>query len=432
MVCRLLAAAVLATSTASLVSAADPCWPQWRGPNRDGKAVGEDIRTDWDKNPPKLLWSMEGLGNGYASMAIAGDRLYTTGEVGDDEVVTAVNLSTKKVQWQTPVSKRADQRNADWAGSRSTPTLDGDRVYVVMAEGGVACLDLGTGKVKWKKMFGSDYGSGNQAWGYAESPLIDGDRVIVSPGSDQALMVALDKMTGKEIWKTPYKGEAVRDKSKKEAGYSSAVISNGGGVKQYVRLAGTGAVGIRAKDGKLLWSYEKIANPTAVIPTPLVEGDYVFVSTGYGAGGTALLKLAKEGDGVRADEVYYYDAKELQNHHGQMILHEGHVYLGHKHGQGFPTCVELETGKIVWGGSENRGPDSGSAAVIFVDGHLIFRYQQRGVVALIEATPKAYNLVGTFTPEYTEGNNWAHPVVCDGELYLRQKGHLMCYDVSAK
>ncbi len=429
MLCRLIAVAAIAFSSTSATLAADPCWPQWRGPNRDGKAVGEKIRTDWEKNPPKLLWESEGLGNGYASMAIADGRLYTTGEVGGDEVVTAVDLSTKKVLWQTPVSKRAEQRNADWAGSRSTPTLDGDRAYVVMAEGGVACLELGTGKIKWKKMFGPEYGSGNQAWGYAESPLVDGDRVIVSPGSDQALMIALDKMTGKEVWKTPY--PEIGEAGKKEAGYSSAVISNGGGVKQYVRLAGKGAVGVRANDGKLLWSYNKVANKTAVIPTPLVEGDHVFVSSGYGAG-AALLKLSKDGDGVKAEEVYFLKGDDLQNHHGQMILHEGYVYLGHKHGQGFPTCVELKTGKIVWGGSENRGPDSGSAAVIFVDGHLIFRYQQRGVVALIEATPKAYNLVGTFIPEYTEGNNWAHPVVCDGKLYLRQKDRLMCYDVAAK
>jgi outer membrane protein assembly factor BamB len=428
MLCRLFAVASLALGSISATSAADPCWPQWRGPNRDGKAVGQTIRTDWEKNPPKLLWESEGLGNGYASMALADGRLYTTGEVGGDEVVTAVDLSTKKVLWQTPVSKRADQRNADWAGSRSTPTLDGDRAYVVMAEGGVACLELATGKIKWKKMFESDYGSGNQAWGFAESPLVDGDRVIVSPGSDQALMIALDKLTGKEVWKTPY--PEIGEAGKKEAGYSSAVISNGGGVKHYVRLAGKGAVGVRATDGKLLWSYNKVANKTAVIPTPLVEGDHVFVSSGYGTG-AALLKLSKSGDGVKADEVYFIEQNEFQNHHGQMILHEGHVYAGRGHGRGYPACVELASGKVVWAENENV-PAGGSAAVIFVGDQLLFRYEQGGLIALIEATPVEYRLKGTFTPEYTEGKNWAHPVVCDGKLYLRQKDRLMCYDVAAK
>jgi hypothetical protein len=178
-----------------------------------------------------------------------------------------------------------------------------------------------------------------------------------------------------------------------------------------------------------LWHYNKVANGVAVIPTPIVQGDNVFVSSGYGAG-AALLKLSKSGDGVKADEVYFLDAKDFQNHHGQMVLDNGYIYAGRGHGKGFPVCVEFKTGKIVWGEGE-RGPGGGSAAVIFVDGHLIFRYQD-GVVALIEATPDRYNLEGTFKPDFTEAPNWAHPVVCDGKLYLRQKGHLMCFDVAAK
>ena len=241
-------------------------------------------------------------------------------------------------------------------------------------------------------------------------------------------MIALDKTTGDELWRTAY--PEIGEAGKKESGYSSAVVSNGGGVKQYVRLAGKGAVGIRAEDGKLLWSYNKVANKTAVIPTPLVDGDLVFVSSGYQTG-AALLKLSKDGDGVKAEEVYFLGPNEFQNHHGQMILHEGHVYAGHRHGQGFPTCIELKTGKIVWGGQENRGPGNGSAAVIFVGGHLLFRYES-GVVALIAATPQEYKLEGTFEPEHTEGKNWAHPVVCGGKLYIRQKDRLMCYDVAAK
>ena len=425
---RALVLASLALGLALPASAADPCWPQWRGPNRDGKAVGEEIRTDWEANPPKLLWGIEGIGNGYASLAIVDGRLYTTGEVGEQETVTAVDLASRKVLWQTPVSSKAKQGNPGWAGSRSTPTIDGDRAYVVMAEGGIACLDAGTGKIKWKKSFKSDFGSGDQAWGYAESPLVDGNQVVVSPGSDKALMIALDKMTGDQVWTTPY--PEVGEAGKKESGYSSAVVSNGGGVKQYVRLAGKGAVGVRAKDGKLLWSYNKVANKTAVIPTPLVDGDHVFVSSGYGTG-AALLKLSKSGDGVKADEVYFLGPSEFQNHHGQMVLHEGHVYAGRGHGEGFPACVELATGKLVWG-DKLRGAGKKSAAVTFVDGHVLFRYEQDGVVALVEATPEEYRLKGTFTPEYTEGNNWAHPVVCGGTLYLRQKDRLMAYDVSVK
>jgi outer membrane protein assembly factor BamB len=408
-------------------SAADPCWPQWRGPHRDGKAVNQTIRTDWEKNPPKQLWSMEGVGDGFASMAVVGDRLYTTGNTEQGQAVTAVDLATHKILWQSPITEGNPKHG--YEGSRCTPTLDGDRLYAVSSNGGVACLSVADGKVFWKKEFGPEYGSGGQAWGYAESPLVDGDLVVVTPGGSKALMVALDKMTGKEVWRTPY--EVDGEKGKKEAGYSSAVISNGAGVKQYVQMTGKGAVGVRAKDGKLLWSYNKVANGVAVIPTPLVDGDYVFASSGYGDGGTALLKLTKDGDGVKAEEVYFLDPKTFQNHHGQMILDKGYVYAGHKHGEGFPTCVELKTGKIVWGGKDNRGPGKGSAAVIEVGGQLVFRYQN-GLVALIEATPKEYHLWGTFTPDYTEGENWAHPVVCGGKLYLRQKDRLICYDVASK
>lgn len=237
-------------------------------------------------------------------------------------------------------------------------------------------------------------------------------------------MVALNRHTGEEIWRTPYPD--LGDKGKKEAGYSSIVISHGAGVKQYVQNTGKGLVGVRASDGKLLWNYNKIANGVAVIPTPITSGDFVFGSSGYQAG-AALLHLVSEGKGVRAEEVYFLDSKDFQNHHGQMILYQGHVYAGRGHGKGFPVCLDFKTGEIVWGEGE-RGPGRGTAAVTLVDGHVIFRYQQ-GLVALIEATPDGYHLKGTFTPEFTEGRNWAHPVVADGVLFLRQRDRIMAYDV---
>jgi len=428
MVCRLFAAAALAIGSVSVVVAADPCWPQWRGPSRDGKAIGANMRTDWEKSPPQLLWSMEGIGVGYGSTAIVGDRLYTTGYVGQEEVISAVNLATRKVLWQTPIGGIVEfPGHDDWQGSRDTPTVDGNRLYAVASDGAIVCLDIANGKQVWRKSFSDDFGSKRPQWGFAESPLVDGNAVVCTPGSEKAMMVALDKNSGKELWRTPYAD--LGETGKKEAGYSSVVISNGGGVKQYVQMTGKGAVGVRAKDGKLLWNYNKVANGVAVIPTPLIDGDNVFVSSGYGAG-AALLKLSKSGDGVKADEVYFLKADDFQNHHGQMVLNDGYVYAGRGHGKGFPVCVELKTGKILWGEGE-RGPGNGSAAVIFVDGHMIFRYES-GVVALIEAAPSSYNLEGTFEPEFTEGKNWAHPVVCDGKLYLRQKDHLMCYDVAAK
>jgi outer membrane protein assembly factor BamB len=239
------------------------------------------------------------------------------------------------------------------------------------------------------------------------------------------MIVALDKKTGAEIWRSPAPSDA-GSKGKDGAGYSSIVISEGGGVKQYVQITGRGALGVRASDGKPLWHYNKVANGTANIPTPLIDGDLVFVSTGYGTG-SALLKLVTDGDGVNAEEQYFLDGKTLQNHHGGMILKDGHVYLGHAHNNGFPVCVEMKSGKIVWGGDQ-RGPGGGSAAIVLVGGDLVFRYED-GVVALIEATTKGYNLKSQFKPAFQKGKSWSHPVVVDGRLYLREQEKLMCYDL---
>ena len=397
-------------------------WPQWRGVNRDGKAVDETLARDWPEGGPPLLWQAEGLGEGYASVAVVGDRLYTTGDFPEGQCVVAVDLTTHKVLGKMPFTDGPPKHG--YGGSRCTPTVDGDRVFVVGSDGSIACMTTG-GEGVWVKRFDEEYGSDSQKWGYAESPLVDGDKVVFTPGSQDALMVALDRDTGRELWRTPY--PRVDSPGKQEAGYSSVVVSEASGVRQYVQNTGVGAVGVRADDGTLLWNYTKAANRTAVIPTPLIDGDRVFVSSGYGAG-AALLKLTKNGDGVDAEEVYFLPSNEFQNHHGQMVLHDGHVYAGHGHGEGFPTCLDLDTGRVVWGG-KLRGAGKGSAAVIYGDGLLVFRYQS-GEVALIAATPEKYDLRASFKPVFdTKLNSWSHPAISDGVMYLREQGTLMAYDV---
>ncbi len=186
--------------------------------------------------------------------------------------------------------------------------------------------------------------------------------------------------------------------------------------------------GVSAADGKLLWTYNRVANGTANIPTPIVKGDYVFCSSGYGTG-AGLLKLVKDGSGVKALEQYFLEASELQNHHGGMVLVGDYVYCGHGHNQGFPICVEMLSGKITW--EPGRGPGKESAAITCADGHLYFRYQD-GVMALIEATPDKYVLKGSFQLPSLNGPSWPHPVVAGGRLYLRDQDTLLCYDVKRK
>lgn len=419
-------APVLAFGALLAVSAAHAAdWPQWRGPDRTGISKETGLNTDWKTNPPKLLWMVDGMGSGYAGVSIAGDRIFTTGNTGQGQAVVALNKADGKILWRTPLTDSDPRHGYD--GSRCTPSIDGDRLYVVTSNGQIACLKVADGSVVWKKDFKKEWGGRMMSgWGYSESPLVDGDWVLCTPGAHDAMIVALDKLTGKEIWRSKAgpKGEQGKD----GAGYSSIVVSNGGGVKQYVQMTGRGAIGVRAKDGEFLWAYHRVANKTANIPTPIVSGDYVFCSTGYRDGGSALLRLKQDGEGVTAEEVYYKNGAELQNHHGGMVLIDGHIYCGHGHNKGFPVCVELKSGDLAWGG-RIRGPGKGSAAVKFVDGHVIFRYQD-GVVAIIEATPAGYKLKGSFKPAFQQGRSWAHPVVSDGKLYLREQDKLMCYDVS--
>ncbi|WP_437186021.1 PQQ-binding-like beta-propeller repeat protein [Planctomicrobium sp. SH668] len=418
---KLLTAGVAAMLFSAPLLAED--WPQWRGKDRDAKAVDPGLKLDWEKKAPEHLWTIDGMGQGYASMSIVNDRLYTTGNTAEGQKVVCVDLPSQKVVWSTPMTSKAPEHG--YEGSRCTPTIDGDRLYAVASDGQIFCMNTEDGNVIWKHSFESEWdGKMMSVWGFSESPLVDGDRVVCTPGGDQAMMVALDKMSGDVIWKSPfsYNGERGKD----GAGYSSIVISNAAGVKQYVQLIGRGLIGVQASDGKFLWVYDKVANDVANIPTPICFGNFVFASSGYGTG-AALLKISKVRNVVKAEEEYFLDAKTFQNHHGGMVQFGDFIYTGHQHNKGFPLCLHVPSGKVRWGGNI-RPVGDGSAAITAVNDQLIFRYQD-GTLALINATPKAYQLKGTFKPEYQERESWSHPVVVNGKLYLREQDKLMCYQL---
>ena len=411
-------AAILA-ALCSISPAGD--WPQWRGPERNGKSSETGIITSWEQRKPKLLWMGEGMGAGYASISLVGARIYTTGNLADGQGVVAVDAASGKVLWSKVLTDKTPKHGFE--GARCTPTVDGDRLYVTTSNGSIACLST-DGELVWQKDFEKEWGGRMMSgWGFAESVLVDGDIAVCTPGGAEAMMVALDKKSGREIWKckVPDLGEGGKD----GAGYGSVVISNGAGVKQYVQMTGRGVIGVRAADGKFLWGYNRVANKTANIPDAVVSGDHVFCATGYGTG-SALLKLVKSGDGVNAEEVYFLDGNTVQNHHGGMILDDGYIYLGHKHNGGDPVCLEMKTGEVKWHCKEPVGKKS--ACVTYADGHLIYRYQS-GELALVEATPQAYRLKGTFKPDYQEKESWSHPVISGGRLYLREQDKLMCYEL---
>lgn len=397
-------------------------WPQFHGPNRDNVCRETRLRTDWTKNPPALLWKIEGLGMGYSSVAVTAEKVFTMGDrKGSDgknsQFVLAFDLQTQKELWATKVGPGHKD------GPRSTPTVDGELLYALGTGGDLVCLDIATGAELWRKSLPNDFGGKMMSkWKFSESPLVDGPRLICTPGGEEATLVALDKKTGAVIWKCSV--PALGEKGKDGAGYASAIVAEIDGVRQYIQLIGRGLVAVEAETGRFLWGYNGIANGTANIPTPVVRGRYVFTTTNYNTG-SALLRISRVGDTFHVKELYTLTGRQFENHHGGIVCVGNHVYAGHGNSRGEPRCVDVATGKIMWRG---KAPERGSAAVLYADGHLWFRYD-RGLIALIEATPDAFHLKGTFQPLTGTGPAWAHPVILNGKLYLRHGDLLACYDV---
>jgi outer membrane protein assembly factor BamB len=404
--------------------AADVNWPQWRGPNRDAVSTETGLLQSWPKAGPPLTWTATGLGSGFSSVSIAGGRIFTMGDRNRRQFVLAYSDADGKPLWSAPVG--TPDYGHPYVGPRTTPTIDGDLVFALGTEGDLVCLDAATGKERWRKHLESDFGGRMMSdWNFSESPLVDGDRVVVTPGGPRAGLVALDKRTGKEIWRAALPA-SMGSQGADGAGYSSIVISNGAGVKQYVQMMGRGLVGVRASDGRVLWHYNRVANNVANIPTPVVSGDYVFGSTSYQTG-SALLELVKSGDGVQAKEVYFLEPQSLQNHHGGLVLVGEYLYGGHGHRLGFPFCLNFATGKFMWG-PNIRNAGTGSAAVAYADHRLYYRYEN-GKVLLIEASPQGYREHGSFDIPNTQPPSWSHPVITGGSLYLREQDNLYRYNV---
>jgi outer membrane protein assembly factor BamB len=401
-------------------------WPQWRGPKRDDVSTDTGLLTDWKANPPKLLWEGQGAGRGYASLAITGGRIYTMGDnlsTADDkdEYASCFDATNGKQIWKAKLGTAWNSGSESWQSSRSTPTVDGDRVYYETPQGALVCLNTADGKEIWRKDLRKDFGGDKgDGWGYSESVLIDGDRLICTPGKGKNTMVALDKKTGEKIWSAVVSGD-------KGAGHASVVIAEVGNTRVYVQTTAGNVLGVRAKDGKVLWTHPISA--TAVIPTPVVKGDLVFADAGYGKGG-ALLRQVPAGDGIKVEEVYGYK-KEMSNKHGGVVLVGDYLY-GDSDDGGRVWCAKLMTGEQQ-DGWKKTGSGSASASMTFADGYLYVRYAS-GVMALVKASPQdGYKESGSFKiPHKTGRPSWSHSVVTGGRLYLREGDWLMCYDLKAK
>ena len=420
---QLLLAATLAAPMAGKASPGD--WPQFRGPNRDGASTETGLLQEWPKGGPKKDWTITGCGGGYGTVAVSAGFIYGTGRIGGKEYAWCLSEKDGKEVWNVEFAEGKRSPAGYDEGPRGTPTVVGDKVYVVSVGGELACLAAKDGKKIWSKNYVKDFKGGIPGWGYSESVLVDGEQVIGTPCSNSNAMVALKADTGELIWNTEIKSAGAA------GGYSSPAKMTVNKVDMYVTLLGKagGVVGIDAKTGKALWQYTKVMNGVANIPTPVVKDAAVWCSTGYGEGGSALLNIKESQGKFEAEEVKYYNNKELQNHHGGMVLAGDYVYFGHAHNNGYPACVELKTGEIKWKENKGAGGGRGSGCVVYADGMLYFRYQN-GTMALVKASPDKFELKGSFEiPDKSGKDSWQHPVVANGKLYIRDQDKLHCFDV---
>lgn len=398
---------ILLALTLGTTLAAD--WPQWRGPNRDDNSTETGLLKQWPAEGPKRAWLFEKAGMGYAGFSISQGRLFTMGTRDGKEVLLALDANTGKELWATPIG---DILGNGWGdGPRSTPTVDTDRVYAMSGKGNLVCATVADGKTVWTKRM-KDLGGDTPSWGFTESPLVDGKNVVVTPGGGQGTMAALDKMTGATVWQSSEITEGAQ--------YSSIIPTMVGGKKQYVQLVMQTVFGVDPATGKLIWR-SPWSGRTAVIPTPIVKGDEVFISSGYGVG-CKKVKIK----GAEATDVFVN--KDLQNHHGGVILLGDHLY-GHSDKAGW-TCMDFADGKVKW-----ASKSLGKGAIAYADGMFYCLEEGSGNVVLIEASTSGWKESGRFKldPQAAnrnpQGKIWVHPVIANGKLYLRDQEFIYCYNV---
>lgn len=396
---------LLAVALAGAQPSAPPDWSQWRGPNRDGVSRETGLLEQWPPGGPPLAWQASGAGIAYSSFSTSGGRLYTLGARDDVEYVMAFDRATGKKLWETPNGRRF--RNEQGDGPRSTPTADGNVIYAFGGSGELSCLDAASGRKIWTVNVVQKFGGVTPYWGYSESPLVVGDRIVLNAGGRRASIVAVDKADGSTLWQ----------QGGDEAGYSSPVLLRTGSLQQVVFFTASRGLAVDPRDGRVLWSHERASNRTANIATPIVRGNKVFFSSDYGTG-AVLVDVRAAGNFATANEVYF--TRDMRNHHASSVLVGTHVY-------GFSssilTALEFDTGDLAW-----RNRSVGKGSLIYADGRL-YLYSENGVVGLADASPAGYVERGRFQLKTGSSPTWSHPIITNGLLILRDQDRVYAYDV---
>lgn len=408
---------LLAVLSTSLVQSD---WPQWLGADRDNRSKETGLLASWPEGGPKRAWRTEGIGDSFGGVAVSGGKVYLLGDLEDGAYLIALEEKDGKVLWKSKVGAARVSSKKEWQGPRTTPTIDGDRIYALAEAGELACFELSTGKEVWRKHLEKDLQGEHSIWFYCDSPVIDGNQVVVKPGGKKGTLAGLDKATGEVRWRSTELTDT--------AEHTSLLAVTIDGVKQYIVFTMESVSGIGV-DGKMLWHVARKGD-VAICTTPIYRDNIVLVASSYNTGRANAFKVTKTGDAFKAEPLYEVD---LANHHGGMVLVGDHIYslADRKKGQDRKNadlkCMEFKTGKIVW-----QNPTIGKGSITFADGNLYLHSEdpKLGQVAMVEASPEGYKEKGRFDqPDPTKKNTWAYPVVADGRLYIRDGAGLSAYDV---
>ena len=402
-------AALLLAVTGVFAETPAHSWPQFHGPDRDNISRETGLLKTWPNDGPTLVWTADGLGEGYSSVSIANGMVFTAGNIEEDTVVTALNMKGE-VLWR---AKNGKAWTRDYPGTRGTPTFDGTRVYHQSPLGSIVCLNAEDGDVIWGVDIVAKVRSKNSRWGLAESLLIDGDRLISCPGGPEACMVALDKHTGAVVWKAPSTNEL--------AGYSSPILVEYEGLRIVVALSAKAVIGVNADDGELLWrvKHESYANENVMVP--IFHDGHIFLSTL--AAGSVKWRIAVNDGEVELEEVWR--TRELDNHHGGVLLLDGYLYGAStvRNGKKW-VCLDWRTGSMMY-----ADPGVGKGSLTCAEG-MLYTLSIDRVMGLVRPTSTKFEVVSSFEiPEGGKGKSWAHPAVCNGRLYVRHGEFLYAYSV---
>ena len=398
-------------------------WPQWRGANREGVSEETGCNLDWTQEKPPLSWTFRQAGAGYSAPTIVGTTLYGHGAADDGDFAFALDTQTGNLKWKQILGMKSVIERGD--GPRGSITVDGNNLYLIRGDGQMHCLSAVDGKMLWQKDIKADLGGKIMSqWGYSESPLVDGNLVICTPGGSQGTMAALDKNSGNLVWRSKEWTD--------DAGYSSPIVAEVNGLKQYIQQSAKGVAGVSATDGKLLWRVENTAYRIAVIPTAIFNDNMVYVTNGYN-GGCIGIRLSKEGESIIANTIY--TNRDISNQHGGVVLINGYIYGHSERPSDSWVCQNMKTGEIVWS-QKTQEAGVGKGSVLAIGDRLLCFDMVTGVLAVVAASPDGWKEFCRITiPERTstvttqDNQLWTHPVVANGKLYVRDHDLLFCFSL---